>query len=205
MPKATLSFLFGIVLLGVPVLAQAQIQPPMPDWQTDADYCQWQWRQADGLGLWTETCRLPTGLWLVDWDTEKRAFVTRRNGLIVDMAVQSWRFSSAKGLGALREALKEALIEAGHLEVNAPCHWQTIVRRPAARTTAFHVLSPTSPTALEPQANDQVPAPVCGPYGASTHGVRYFMTDLRWPDRAIFLQEDQKRPLFDVDSLVVSP
>jgi len=203
MPKATLSFLFGIVLLGMPILTQAQ--PTIPDWQTDADHCQWHGRQTDGLGLWTETCRLPTGLWLVDRDQEPRAFVTRRNSVIVDMAVLSWRFSSAKGLGALREALKEALIEAGHLEANAPCQWQTIARRPAARPTAFHVLSPTSPTALKPQQSDEVPAPDCGPYGASSHGLRYFMTDLRWPDRAIFLQEDQKRPLFDVDSLVVSP
>lgn len=55
--------------------------------------------------------------------------------------------------------------------------------------------------AFAPTATGEVPDPVCGIYGASTHGVRYFITDLRWPDRAIFVDEGQERPLFDPTSI----
>jgi hypothetical protein len=35
--------------------------------------------------------------------------------------------------------------------------------------------------------------------------VRYFVTDLRWPDRAIFVEEGQERPLFDPSSITPLP
>jgi len=47
-----------------------------------------------------------------------------------------------------------------------------------------------------------IPEPPCGPYGASTHGVRYFLVDLRQPDRLIFVDEGQDQPMFDPSSIV---
>lgn len=51
----------------------------------------------------------------------------------------------------------------------------------------------------------EVPEPVCGAYGHSTHGVRYFITDLRWPELVIFVDEGQERPLFEPRSISFRP
>ena len=76
---------------------------------------------------------------------------------------------------------------------------------PAPRTIAFHILTPIDQAALSPTVSGDIPEPACGPYGASTHGVRYFVTDLRWPDRAIFVDEGQERPMFDPSSITALP
>jgi len=70
---------------------------------------------------------------------------------------------------------------------------------------AVHVLAPIHPVALAPTAAGEVPDPVCGPYCASTPGVRYSLTDLRWPNRAIFVEEGQERPLFYPSGITVLP
>ncbi len=103
-------------------------------------------------------------------------------------------------------ALGESLTAAGHLEQEAPCALQTMAPRPAARTMAFHVLAaPAEPAHLAATAAGEVPDAVCGPYGSSTHGVRCFVTDLRWPDRAIFVDEGLDHPPFDPSSITPLP
>jgi len=62
-------------------------------------------------------------------------------------------------------------------------------------------LAPSDPAALGPTATGEVP----GPYGASTHGVRYVITDLRCPGYAIFVEEGQERPLFEPRSITRLP
>lgn len=171
--------------------------PPLPSWQTDAATCSWHWREGGGIGLWGETCDLGGATWQVMWDDAQGAFVTRRDDADMGIAVQSFTVPQ----GASIAALSQTLIDAGALGPDAPCTWQAIALRPAPRTMVFHVLAPSDPNALAPTAQGEVPDPLCGPYGASTHGVRYFITDLRWPERAIFVEEGQERPLFDPMSI----
>jgi hypothetical protein len=193
--------LASLLALGFTPQAQSsEIQsPPMPQWQTDAQRCRWQWREGGGLGLWAETCRLSTGRWQVVWSEPRRAFVLQRDRVVVAVVVQSWPLPSGQDM----DAVSQALTEAGHLAVGAPCRWKAVPMRPAPRTMAFYVLSPQDPGALGPTALGEVPDPVCGPYGASTHGVRYFIVDLRWTGRAIFVNEGQERPMFDPLSVAV--
>jgi hypothetical protein len=175
--------------------------PPMPDWQTDAANCAWHWKEGGGIGLWAETCRFNGATWHVVWDEDKAAFVTRNDDSDMGIAVQAFALPGGAGI----TALSEALIETGSLDANAECVWQPVAPRPAPRTTAFRVLTPVNAAALTPTPLGDVPEPVCGPYGASTHGIRYFMTDLRWPGRAIFVEEGQERPLFDPASITPLP
>ena len=42
-----------------------------------------------------------------------------------------------------------------------------------------------------------MPEPPCGEYGWSTHGVRYFFTDTRFPDRAVYVNTGQDGTMFD--------
>lgn len=171
--------------------------PAKPTGQTDAQACTWQWREGGGLGLWTETCRFNGKHWETVFDAKRAAFVTRRDNEIVGIAVQSFAIPA----GADITSLSHALIAEGGLKADAPCEWRNIALRPAPRTTAFFALTPSDPATLGPTPQGEVPDPVCGAYGASTHGVRYFVTDLRWPDRAIFVEECQERPLFDPASI----
>lgn len=186
------------IVASAPALAIGQNRPPMPNWLTDVDRCAWHWREGGGLGLWAQTCHLPSGQWQVSWDQLSNAFVTRREAEIVGIAVQSWGYEAAAGLSAL----SKQLVDEGQLMADAPCSWQPIALRPAPRTRAFYALTPTAPDALQANNQGEVPEPLCGPYGVSTHGVRYFITDLRWPDRAVFVEEGHERPLFAPESIV---
>ena len=191
---ATAMFALTIPVMG---LANGSSLPAMPDWQTDANSCAWHWLEGGGIGLWAESCRFNGATWQVAWDQGLAAFVTRKDDSVMGLAVQSFPLASGAGIAAL----SETLVEAGSLDANAPCIWQAVALRPAPRTMAFHVLTPTDPTALSPTLSGDIPEPACGPYGASTHGVRYFVTDLRWPDRAVFVEEGQERPMFDPASI----
>jgi hypothetical protein len=192
---------FGIVLTTSAALLADTTRPPMPGWQTETGACAWHWREGGGIGLWTETCVFNETVWQVQWDDERGAFVTRRGDMVTGVAVRGFPLPPRAGI----DALTGTLIAAGHLEAEAPCEWQPIPLRPAPRTKTFYALTPTDPEALAPSAAGEVPDPICGPYGTSSHGVRYFITDLRWPDHAIFVDEGQERPLFDPSSITRMP
>jgi hypothetical protein len=181
------------VAAAVPAFAEEAVRPPVPDWQTDAA-CRWEWREGGGFGLWTERCPLSTGLWEIVWDEEAGAFVQVVAGQPSGIVVQPFAATD-------REALRLRLLEAGGLGQGAPCAFEPAAIRPAPRTMAFLVLMPTVPDAFAPTATGEVPDPLCGPYGASTHGVRYLVEDLRWPGVAVFVEEGQERPMFEPASL----
>ena len=198
MKKTALNFLAwccGLYL--VAATASQSPRSPVPDWQTDPVSCTWLWKEGGGLGLWTETCTFPTGRWEVVWSEQSAAFILQVDGQAQQVVVQSWPYSKEGGL----EKLQDALVHAGQLSSTAACKFMPAAIRPAPRTMSFFTLSPTDPHAMKPTSTGEVPDPQCGSYGASTHGVRYFMTDLRWPDRAIFVDEGQERPLFDPRSV----
>ena len=201
MIRAAITLAICAVTSPVIGLANGSSAPAMPDWQTDAATCSWRWHESGGIGLWAETCLFNGAKWKVVWDEDQAAFVTKNNETIMGIAVQAFVLPS----GGSITALNETLIASGSLDANAACTWQAITPRPAPPTTAFLALTPTDQAALGPTASGDVPEPACGPFGASTHGVRYFMTDLRWPDRAIFVEEGQERPLFDPASITALP
>jgi hypothetical protein len=190
--------LAGLFLLAAsPSLADGGYRPPAPDWQTDAAACAWEWREGGGIGLWTERCTFSTGLWEVVWSAAEGAFVQEADGEPMGIVAQPFEMAEAGGF----EPLRLRLLAAGGLGAEAPCAFEPAAIRPAPRTVAFHVLTPTVPGAFAPTATGDVPEPLCGPYGASTHGVRYFVTDLRMPGLAVFVEEGQERPMFDPASL----
>lgn len=192
-----------ILALISPAIGQANGSslPAMPEWQTDADNCSWHWRDGGGIGFWAETCRFNGATWQVLWDDDLVAFVSKNDDIILGIAAQAFVLSSGTSIAAL----SETLVEVGSLDVNHACIWQVIAPRPAPRTITFHILTPMDQTALDPSDSGDIPEPACGPYGASTHGLRYFMRDLRWPDRAVFVDEGQERPLFDPASITFLP
>lgn len=128
-------------------------------------------------------------------------FESRRDGESLGIVVRSFPLEAGRGIDSLGPALAAAATPAP----GPDCVFAPAALRPAPRTTAFFVLRSGRPDALAMTATGEVPEPACGPYGASTHGVRYFITDTRWPGRALFVDEGQERPMFDPRSLTVLP
>lgn len=151
------------------------------------------------MGLWGQTCQLGGATWQVFWDESIGAFVTARDGMESGIAVQLFSLPAGSGISALGRRL----IDVGALEGGAGCTWRRRSSRSASPFAVYHELASNDPDALASIAGGEVPAPRCGPYGVSTHGVRYFITDRRWPGTAIFVDEGQERPLFDPMSITV--
>lgn len=175
--------------------------PLTPSWQTDARHCEWVWREGGSLGLWTETCTLQDGRWDVVWDETQAAFVSRRNGETMGVVVQILRLPGDQD----PERFTASLQKAGLLGLDADCAWERITLWPATPSMTFSRFAPLAPDALAMTPQGEVPEPQCGPYGHSTHGVRYFIQDQRWPDRVIFVDEGQERGLFDIRSVTLLP
>jgi hypothetical protein len=173
--------------------------PSQPDWHTSKNDCSWRWVQGGGFGLWSEICHLSTGRWSIVWDEIQHGFILQHQNQNVDLVVQPWKISPDTGISSLSKSLSEA----GYLASNNDCQWESVPIRKSPRTMSFYVLRSSRPDALAPTAHGEVPDELCGPYGQSTHGVRYFIVDLRWPDLAIFVNEGQERPIFDPTSITV--
>lgn len=173
--------------------------PSKPDWHTSKNDCSWQWIQGGGLAMWSETCLLSTGRWSMVWDEIQHGFVLHHQNQIVDLVVQPWKISPDRGISSLSKSLSEA----GYLAADNDCQWESVPIRKSPRTMSSYMLRSSKPDALAPSAQGEVPEALCGPYGQSTHGVRYFIVDLRWPDLAIFVNEGQERPMFDPASISV--
>ncbi len=201
MIRAAITAAIFAVTTPVMGLANGGSLPALPGWQTDANNCSWHWREGGGIGLWTETCRFNSAIWQVVWDDDFAAFMIRRDNTVMGIAVKNLDLPR----GASIAALSETLVETGSLDANHACIWQTITLRPAPGTMVFNVLTPMDQAALSPTASGDIPDPACGSYGVSTHGVRYFVTDVRWTDRAIFVDEGQERPMFDPASITALP
>ena len=152
--------------------------------------------EGGGLGLWAEACQLSTGQWSVSWDEARRAFVIEHGGQTQAVLVQAWKISPSSGINSLRETL----VHAGHLNPDNDCQFASAPLHRSRHTTQVFVLQSLAPDALAPTPQGEVPEERCGPYGQSTHGVRYFIVDQRWPGRAIFVNEGQERPMFDPES-----
>jgi hypothetical protein len=187
------------MLLGACAPPSGPQRPALPAWQTDAAGCTWQWQEGGGLAFWTERCELSTGRWEVAWDPGSNAFVSLREGQILGIVVQPWPLVADEGLASVTAAL----VSAGQLAPEAACGWQPGSRRSLPASVRVWLLAPLAPEALAPTPQGEVPEPLCGAYGVSTHGVRYFITDPRWADLAIFVDEGQERPMFDPASLTL--
>jgi hypothetical protein len=75
----------------------------------------------------------------------------------------------------------------GDLADDEECVLQPVQVRPAHRTIQFLEIRPTGERlkAFEATPKDEIPDPPCGAYGWSTHGRRYFLTDIRQPDQIL--------------------
>ena len=154
--------------------------------------CRWERVAGGGLAFRAQACDLATGRWRVAWNPLRQGFELRVDDRPQALVVQPWPLAAGGGPQALVAALKAA----GHLPAESGCRLVPATVRPLPRTARAYVLAPAEPVAPV-TASGEIPDPPCGAYGASTHGVRYFLFDRLRPGRAVFVDEGQDQPLFD--------
>lgn len=186
-------------LAGLTLTAVAQ--PPMPAGSSVPGQCEWQWMTGAGIGIWAERCDLATGVWTPRFDETLPGFVLTIDDVPQDTILQAFE----KAAEAPVDAILPALRERGYIPDDGDCVFEAAAIRPAPRTIAFYEIKPTGArlAAFEATPADEVPEPPCGDYGWSTHGVRYFMTDTRFPERVIYVNTGQDGTMFDDSSITL--
>lgn len=190
--RRALALLAGLVALGQG--AGAEQIPPPPAWHSAPEGCTWVWQQGGGIALWTESCRLGTGHWHLRWSATDQAFLWMVDDQVYLRALRPFAHDGSPALADLRARL----VAEGALPADSPCHFRPVALRglhPGQQTYQLLPDPPAAPTGTE------VPAPPCGGYGASSHGLRYVLTDAALPGLAVFIDEGQERPMFAPDTL----
>jgi hypothetical protein len=197
-----LSFAF-IAACCLPACAlPALAQPPQPtESAVDATKCQWEWKQGAGIGVWTERCTLDTGVWELKFDESLPGFVLTVDGEAGETVLQLFEKPADADISAILPDLRKR----GYVPDDGLCVFEPAAIRPAPRTIAFFDIRPTGDrkAAFDATPPDEVPEPPCGDYGWSTHGVRYFMTDIRHPDSVLYLNEGQDGMMFDPRTVTI--
>lgn len=176
-------------------------RPPAPSWTTDAELCAWRWIEGGGIGFWAETCALGPGVWDIAWDAETGAFWERLDGAPRTRVVEPWPLDPEQAIGQLIATLHGA----GALAQDSDCAFRPAEETATGGTVERYRLTPATGWPIDAPAGGGVPDDPCGPYGVSAGAVRYVLIDRRWPDRAVFVDAGQERPMFDPDSIVAAP
>jgi hypothetical protein len=196
-------FLAIVAACCLPILALAALaQPPQPtESLVDPAKCQWEWKEGGGIGVWAERCALDTGVWALEFQDDLPGFVLTVDGKAGETVLQLFRKPADADVSAILPALRES----GAIPDDELCVFQPAAIRAAPRTIAFSDIQPTGDrkAAFDATSPDEVPEPPCGDYGWSTHGVRYFMTDIRHPDSVVYLNEGQDGMMFDPTTVTI--
>ena len=195
--RVLLTLTAAVLALSVPALAGER--PPQPAAQTDSA-CQWAWKSGGGVGLWTETCALETGVWTVDWNERETRFDLKLNGDMMTTVVQVFRKPADAPISAILPELKKR----GSVPDTAECIFKPAEGASADKAgRALYEIRPTGArlAALEATPGDEVPEPPCGEYGWSTHGVRTFRLDPKHPGFVLYVNEGQDGTMIAPDTI----
>lgn len=192
--------------LAASLAAAAAEPPPQPATSTDPGRCAWEWKTVGPLGVWAEKCDL-NGVWQLEQRVGLPGFVLTVDGGDPVTVLQIFEKPGESEIGAILPELRAR----GYIPDDDECilepastaTLQTI--GPAPRTRAFYEIMPIGArrAALEATPADEVPEPPCGEYGWSTHGTRYFMTDIGRPHLMIYVNLGQDGTMFDQKTITL--
>lgn len=191
-----------IVGMTICITVPAASRGTMPAHSTDPENCEWHWQSAGGIGLWTERCHLESGVWQVEYREYLPGFVLTADGEDQETVIHLFTKPDTEGVDAILPTLREG----GFIPDDEDCVFTPVSVRPAPRTLQFYQLMPTGTRleALETTPADTIPEPPCGDYGWSTHGVRYFLSDIRQPGMIAYINVGQDGLFFDDTTVSMS-
>lgn len=194
--------LFAVVVQLAFLIGQAaRAQTPPAGLSAPDAGCRWVFAEGGGFGLWTQECRLATGLWRVQWRTDLGGFALFRDDDPQAVVLRPWPLPLADQPASVLPGLRAA----GLAPENPDCTLVPAALRPLPRTMRTLQLRPAEGWPPARAEDASVPEPPCGPLGASTHAVRYALTDLRWPEWVVFVDEGQDGTLIAPQTLQALP
>lgn len=196
----TLTLSAFLVLVLVPPAAAAE-PPPQPAGSTDPTSCRWEWKEGGGVGIWAERCALETGVWEPRFEASLPGFVLTIDGEDQETILQVFSKPAVGDVSAILPVLRAR----GYIPDDEDCVFEPDEDRSVAGTRTFFVIMPVGARkqAFDATPEDEVPEPPCGEYGWSTHGVRYFLTDTRFPDRVVYVNIGQDGTMFDEGTITL--
>lgn len=196
---ATLTTTLGLALMAP---AHAAERPNMPSATIDPA-CTWEWLEGEGIATWAQDCKLKTGHWHLRWEKEMAGFSLWVDDQRSAIVLQRFALPAGAEISALLPELRKRALIADSDE----CVFQPAAIGAAPRTIAQFEIRPVGERlkAFEATPDDEVPEPPCGDYAWSTHGVRYFQTDLRFPGAVTYLDLGQDGTLFDPATVTLTP
>jgi hypothetical protein len=191
-----------LILLGGLALAACRPPPPASS-DTSAQACTPQRLQVEDLRVEGRSCRYATGHWHLRVEPALPGLALWRDDSRVDTVLQLFARTGGEAAAAILPTLRAQ----GHIPPDEEC-----VMAPAALT---HLPAPMQVLQVVPvgerlrrlQATPalEVPDPPCGDFGASTHGVRYFIDDPRAPGWVVYVNEGQDGMLVEPRSIEWTP
>lgn len=161
--------------------------------------CHQQVMHLDGLVIDASDCRYDTGHWRVEVEPALPGLALWRDEERVETVVQLFAKMPSDEITSILPALRAR----GYIPDDDDCRFVPAAVRPMVRTIALFEIRPFGARLQRLQATpaNEIPDPPCGAMGWSTHGVRYFMTDLRRPDRVVYIDEGQDGTQIDPRSI----
>lgn len=180
--------------------------PPPPVAATTAtasEPCVAEQFQVGNLTVGGRSCRYATGRWHLRVESALPGLALWRDDTRVDTVLQLFPRKPGEPISAILPALRAQ----GAIPNDAECILMPAPMGPAPRTVTHYQVRPIGERLrrLEATPKDEIPDPPCGNYGASTHGVRYFIDDLREPRWVVYVNEGQDGTLVDPRSIAWRP
>jgi hypothetical protein len=192
-----------VVVWAVSTLAvPAYSQPTQPEQSlVDPAKCRWEWKKGGGIGVWAERCALDTGVWELQFQSDLPGFVLTVDGKTDQTVLQVFKKPADADISAILPILRER----GYIPDDEFCVFKPASIRPVPRTVALFDIRPIGArkAALDATPSDEVPEPPCGDYGWSTHGERYFMTDIGHPEIVVYINTGQDGMMFDPTTVTI--
>jgi hypothetical protein len=166
-----------------------------------AQACRTEILRAHGVQVRAQDCRYGTGHWRVLADAGLPGFALWRDNERIATVIHVLRTPAAAPLSSVLPALAarglippdECVFAPADLRIQPAAGRRHDEIRPQGQRLARLLATPA----------DQVPDPPCGDYGASTHGVRYFITDARHPGWVLYVNLGQDGTQIEPSSIAI--
>jgi hypothetical protein len=164
--------------------------PPIPIYHTFLGGCSWQWKTGNGIGLWTEDCKLEQDHWSVDYDAANDWFSLAFNDEAPYPVVRQFRLAAGETMDTLLSSLKQKGLVLDNAEcvfaasdtIEAPAGWKVYEVVPSGKLKDnFDALN----------SGDEVPEPPCGDLGLAVDYIGFFAVADQHPDRVVHLDLGQ--------------
>lgn len=192
----------ALLVLALGGCGTATTAPPSPV-AAASEPCVAEQFQVRNLTVGGRSCRYATGRWHLRVEPALPGLALWRDDTRVDTVLQLFQRRPGEPVSAILPALRAQ----GVIPDDGECILVPAPMGPAPRTVTHYQVRPIGERLrrLEATPKDEIPDPPCGDYGASTHGVRYFIDDLREPRWVVYVNEGQDGTLVDPRSIAWRP